>query len=398
MSYLDIIFEKKQKLLDVTRIIYENALKTGFTLEEIIQFDFDQQEKNYSALLEKFQEYNPSQEHIIEKYCNDDFKNLITEKINENYSFGRYGDFKIVINNESGYVNGTQLLKQALLSENTIRLKINKKNLDSAKVDDWYSLKGTSELLEMVAYEENLKIEQLRFNIHYKQKKGEEDIRGTYIHPVLVNSLAFFFCIAKKRGMSPCYAVKINKLINELNINSQKKVINSLKLRVDNYSNIIEQMREEYNKISEDRKIILHKADNVIKKLEVTTNRLCKAVGLIDEVKYDSLYIFKIQINHDSPIYYTCYRILKDNEKKTFAKHENYVIADCIYEKCSVNSTKAWIEFKKDKNRIFIKTSFLKKKETEKFYNDFVFLNKYTEHKLKSDFDQLFIRFDNLNF
>ena len=383
MSYLDIIFEKKQKLLDVTRIIYENALKTGFTLEEIIQFDFDQQEKNYSALLEKFQEYNSSQINIIEKYSNDDFKNLITEKINENYSFGRYGDFKIVINNESGYVNGTQLLKQALLSENTIRLKINKKNLDSAKVDDWYSLKGTSELLEMVAYEENLNLEQLRFNIHYKQKKGEEDIRGTYIHPVLVNSLATW--------MSPCYAVKINKLINELNINSQKKVINNLKLRVDNYSNIIEQMREEYNKISEDRKIILHKADNVIKKLEVTTNKLCKAVGLIDEVKYDSLYIFKIQINHDSPIYYTCYRILKDNEKKTFAKHENYVIADCIYEKCSVNSTKAWIEFKKDTNRIFIKTN-------GKFYNDFVFLNKYTEHKLKSDFDQLFIRFDNLNF
>ena len=307
MSYLDIIFEKKQKLLDVTRIIYENALKTGFTLEEIIQFDFDQQEKNYSALLEKFQEYNPLQGNIIEKYGNDDFKNLITEKINENYSFGRYGDFKIVINNESGYVNGTQLLKQALLSENTIRLKINKKNLDSAKVDDWYSLKGTSELLEMVAYEENLNLEQLRFNIHYKQKKGEEDIRGTYIHPVLVNSLATW--------MSPCYAVKINKLINELNINSQKKVINNLKLRVDNYSNIIEQMREEYNKISEDRKIILHKADNVIKKLEVTTNKLCKAVGLIDEVKYDSLYIFKIQINHDSPIYYTCYKILNDNEK-----------------------------------------------------------------------------------
>jgi hypothetical protein len=191
--------------------------------------------------------------------------------------------------------------------------------------------------------------------------------------------------------MLPCYAIKINKLINELNINSQKKAISSLNTQIDKYANIIEQMREEYNKVSEDRKIILHKADNVIKNLEITSNKLSKAVGLIEEVKYDSLYIFKIRIGYNSSTFYTCYRILKENEKKTFAKHEKYVLANCIYEKCSVNSTKAWIEFKKNNNKIHIKTN-------GKFYNDFTLLNNYSEQKLKSDMDQLFIRFDNLNF
>lgn len=390
MDQLELVFEKKQQLLNITKIIYQNAIRSGYKIDDIVKFDLEQHQNNSLVMIEKFQPYNPkpSQEqvNIIEKSKNnnnDNFKNLITEKINENYSFGKYGDFKIVIHNESGYVNGTQLLKQALLSENTIRLRINKKNIDNAKVDHWYSLKSTSELLEMVAYEESLKVEQLRFNIHEKQKKGEEEIRGTYIHPTLINSLATW--------MSPCYAIKINKLINELNITAQKKAISSLNTQIDKYANIIEQMREEYNKISEDRKMVIHKSNDVIKELKITTNKLCKAVGLIDEVKYDSLYIFKIQIDRNSIPFYTCYRILKDNEKKTFAKHENYILADCIYERCSVNSTKAWIEFKKNNNNIHIKTN-------GKFYNDFTLLNNYTEYKLKSDMNQLFIRFDNLNF
>lgn len=404
MEHINLIFEKKMTLLNMTKKLYEDALNNGYPLIKIIELDNEAQENNLK-ILETFQAYDPFKKmsddnikntaNMIEKsknYENDEFKNLITEKINDNYSFGKYGDFKIIICNENGYVNGTQLLKQALISENSIRLKINKNLLKTAQMDHWFSLKETNELLEMVSFEESINKNQLIFVIK-GSKKGEEIIRGTYIHPTLVNSLATW--------MSPCYAIKINKLVNELNISAQKKALEAIKNENKNYCNIIEQMREEYNKISLKNKIIFRKnkiefkevmgkLKDTVSELKITSNNLNKAVGLIDEIKYDSLYIYKIKIDNNSDTFYTSYRILKENKKKITAKHKNYIIVNKIYKKHSVNSTKAWKEFKKDKNKIHIKTR-------DRFYNDFTFLNNYNEENLKNDLDQLFKKFDNLD-
>ena len=414
MEHINLIFEKKIEPLNITKKLYENAINNGYPVIDIIRMDNEVQESSSLKLLENFQAYDPFKKmtsaeitntsNIIENSKNnnnDEFKNLITEKINENYSFGKYGDFKIVIHNETGYVNGTQLLKQALISENSIRIKINEKLARIKTMDNWFSLKETSELLEMVSFEESIDKKKLTYIIDGRQKRGEEIIRGTYVHPTLVNSLATW--------MSPCYAIKINKIINELNISSQKKALEALKIKNNelmsdnkNYFNIIEQMREEYNKISLKNKVtfrknkikfkeVMGKLDETVSELKVTSINLNKAVGLIEEVKYDTLYIFKIKIDNDSDIFYTCYRILEEHKNKIKAKHKKYIIADEIYKKNSVNSTKAWKEFKKNKNKIFIKTR-------DKFYNDFIFLNDYNEVKLKFDLDELFKKFDNLDF
>ncbi len=286
------------------------------------------------------------------------------------------------------------------MSENLIRLQINKKRLESAKIDNWYQLKGTMELLEMVASGKNLKVDQLRFNINTKQKRGEECVIGVYIHPVLVNSLATW--------MSPCYAIKINEIINQLNITEQKNTINSLTKEVQVKCDIIEEMCKKFNEISEyhrvtvkNNKIEYEKVMGDLRKttddlkvatdnLFTTSRSLNRAVGLIDEVKYDTLYIFEIKISLDTSRYYTCYRILEENAEKTFKKHEGYLVARNIYEKNSVNATEAWKRFKRNNNDVCIKTN-------GKFYNDFVLLNGYTENSLIFDLNNLFATFDNLN-
>ena len=406
MEYIEALFEKKEALLKATKNFYLLAIKAGHKIEDLIKYDYETQEKNSLELIEKFHPYIPLKidTDTIEKSKNgnnDEFKNLITEKINEEFSYGKYDEFKIVIHNKSGYVNGSHLLKQALVFENFIRLKSNKKLLESVKFIEWFKLNETKDLFNMFSEEEKIKIEDLKFVIMGKQKTGEEMLQGYYIHPALVNSLAIW--------MSPCYAIKVNKIINEINITSQKKIISSLNgkvkelearnasldERIELQFKAIEQMRDEYNKISTERKIIIEKNEIIIQKhdtaidnLNNVTGKLCKVLGFVEDSKYDMFYIYKIQITANDPVFYTCYRILKENEFKIKAKHKDYYFEKKIFDRRSVNSVKAWIKFKKNNNNIYIKTN-------GNYYNDFMFLNSYTEIKLIEDLNNLFLEFDN---
>lgn len=191
--------------------------------------------------------------------------------------------------------------------------------------------------------------------------------------------------------MSPCYAIKINKLINELNIAAQKEKIMKIKRSKKVKKDMLIEMREMYNSICKENRIIEHKTKIVVEKLENVTNNLCKAVGLIDEVKYDALYVYKLQVSADTPMYYTCYRILIINAKKTFKKHDDFYFSDRIYFRPSVNATKAWIKYKDENNNVNIKTK-------GSCYNDFDLLGNYGEENLKVDFKKLFDEFDNIKF
>lgn len=204
MEYIEAIFDKKEALLRATKNFYLLAIKLGHKVEDLIKYDYETQEKNSLELIEKFHPYNPLEISVntidnSKNGNNDEFKNLIAEKINNEFSFGKYGEFKIIIHNETGYVNGSQLLNQALVFENYIRLKSNKKLLEPVKFNEWFKLKETKELFNMVSEEEKISIENLRLNVHGKQKTGEEMLQGYYIHPTLVNSLAFFFLQCKKK-------------------------------------------------------------------------------------------------------------------------------------------------------------------------------------------------------
>ncbi len=213
MDPMDMIFEQKHKLLDFKKHIYKQGLDLGYDPETIVRFDNELANYESAKCLEFFYNYDPvitpqtvSFIETTKNGINDDFKNLITEQINKDFSFGVYGDFKIIICNKSGYVNGSQLLKEALKYENTHRLKnTNKPPLKSVKIDDWLTSETGNEILQTIAEDENLKENSLTFEIKGKQKKGEELLQGKYVHPLLVNSLAMFsfFCSAKKRADVP---------------------------------------------------------------------------------------------------------------------------------------------------------------------------------------------------
>lgn len=130
---------------------------------------------------------------------NDEIKDLITEPINKEYSWGKYGDFNLIICNKNGYVNGVFLIYEATEFEKKIR---DVKTIPLKSIIDWLTNKETVSLFKVASIEEGINENDLYFKKLGAQKRGEEMLQGTYIHPVLINSLAFLFFAKgkKKRG------------------------------------------------------------------------------------------------------------------------------------------------------------------------------------------------------
>src|SRR5271170_5856234 len=102
----------------------------------------------------------------------NDIKNIMFEKINDHYSYGKYGDFKVIIMNKNGFINGTKLCKDGNKQfKNWIR------NSDSKK-----SISDTAKELGLDADDMLILI------------KGGQNalIRGTYVHYELVTEIAFW--------------------------------------------------------------------------------------------------------------------------------------------------------------------------------------------------------------
>ena len=130
---------------------------------------------------------------------NDEIKGLIVERINNNYSWGVYGEFKLIIRNVDGYVNGTHLLREATEFENKKRENLRLKLIKLPKINDWIRVDTTITLVDTLKF--NTGFHALNFIdcARGRNRLGEEITHGTYIHPRLVNSLAFLFLKFQKK-------------------------------------------------------------------------------------------------------------------------------------------------------------------------------------------------------
>ena len=136
----------------------------------------------------------------ISNGTNDSFKKFSTEPINTTYSWGTYGSFRIILRNSDGYVNGTQLIREATVFENERRTKSGRKLLGKLLMADWARNETTKELIETLKQVMGIPITYFVERVRGKQAPGEEFLQGTYIQPKLVNSLTFLFLNFKKRG------------------------------------------------------------------------------------------------------------------------------------------------------------------------------------------------------
>jgi hypothetical protein len=129
----------------------------------------------------------------MEEYKN--LRELVYDDINDEYGYGKYGEFEVIIRKKDGYINITKLCKDG-----------------RKEFSEWKRSNFGKKLIEFFK-------EELGIDIILQTIMGGKNmiIRGTYIHPDLVPHIAYW--------ISPKFAVYISKIINEWKSLSQKNEI-----------------------------------------------------------------------------------------------------------------------------------------------------------------------------
>ena len=112
------------------------------------------------------------------------------EPINEKYSNARYGEFDVIMDMTTGYINATKLCAQG-----------------GKRFDNWLENKSSRELMKELEDTINLSLENNK-KISISVSCGYYGyLRGRYVHPDLIPHIASW--------VSSKFAIKVSKIINE---------------------------------------------------------------------------------------------------------------------------------------------------------------------------------------
>ena len=157
----------------------------------------------------------------------NDITNIIFKDINNEYSWGKFGNFKVIIMKKNGYINATKLCNDAKT-----------KNGEKKNFKRWNRNYSTKELIEEISRSGRIRPDLLYIiNVH-----GDNITRGTYAHPDLIPHIASW--------ASPRFAVCVSKIVNKYFIKKALKEKEKLiKKKDDKIDKLLEKNNEQTSKI-----------------------------------------------------------------------------------------------------------------------------------------------------
>jgi hypothetical protein len=184
----------------------------------------------------------------------------IFEKINDNYSYGQYAEFKVIIMTKNGYINATKLCTQ-----------------HGKLFKNWLRNGGSKELINevnsQIAAAHNRAADA---DVFMELKGGDSLTRGTYVHPLLVPHIASW--------VSPKFAIKVSKIVNDFIVSEYKHRNDLLSKRVDD---LLQQMTEQSKQMAEQSKQMAEQTKETIKIREKADTIITQNVSL--NTKVDAL-------------------------------------------------------------------------------------------------------------
>jgi hypothetical protein len=158
---------------------------------------------------------------------NNTLRDLIFENINDKYAWGNYGEFKVLMMRENGFINVTKLCK------------------DGGKAFiHWRETKTSKRFVNEVSSSIGI----LRDDILITITGGNQPLtRGTYAHPDLVPHIASW--------VSPSFAIKVSRIVNEYLVREEKERISRLEIQ----KNVLEGEKSD----------LIKKADLLLKRLDI---------------------------------------------------------------------------------------------------------------------------------
>ncbi|AGD93036.1 putative KilA-N domain-containing protein [Megavirus lba] len=300
-----------------------------------------------------------------------DIRNISYKEINDKYSWGRYGSFKVIIMKENGYINATKLIHLAS---------------DKKKLNDWTRGKQAEEYITELSCDTGLTAAEILIPITTSSKNLTE-IRGTYCHPDLIPHIAAW--------ASPPFAMRVSKIVNNYLTNKivkeKEKLIKKKDNKIDKLNNKVDELLVKNNKMDKRIKRLLVKNDElydqneeILGKVDFISNERVVSTG-----SSENEHMLVIIKNNDDPeeyeedenIYqYHALRVMKRSYKTRLAshraRHPNMEILMRI--NYSPNSVNLWTRIK---NNI----ASGKKRKIEASGSKFNFKRNYTEQQLKKD-------------
>ena len=140
---------------------------------------------------------------------------------NETFTQGVYNGFKIIIRNSDGYINASNVVKQINDKENTA--KQIKTLFKSVQYQDFENRLRNILQGKILPGKPEARIPKESKNLKYNLNEVSKHLRGSYVHPKLINFVCFW--------CSPSYALFVSEimdLINEQNTTELNKRIKDL--------------------------------------------------------------------------------------------------------------------------------------------------------------------------
>ena len=196
-----------------------------------------------------------------ESYSADDIRNIAFEKIDDDYSYGKYGNFNVILMMKNGYINVTKLCADAKTKKGK-----------SKQFRFWRLSDGATSLIEEVSADVKIPTSELLIMIK-SSSKNNTVIRGTYAHPDLVPHIASW--------ASTQFAIKVSKIVNAYNIQQalmkKDKVIKGLNEKLDVMNNDMKKLLAKNDDLlakNDDLLIKNNKMDKRLKRLLVKNDEI----------------------------------------------------------------------------------------------------------------------------
>lgn len=300
-------------------------------------------------------------------------KDIAFEDINDEYCYGNYGDFKVIMIKKNGYINATEMCNN--ISEQTESKK---------PFREWKRLQISKEIIDAVNMSVGIPTDALMVI-----PKVENILRGTYVHPKLIPHIASW--------ASPKFAVKVadivNKYFNKEELEKKERLIRQKDDKIDELMKKVDAQTAKIDKLLGKNKKMSKKLSVIKEQNQEITQQNEELIDKVDTIAEDRVVktkasedrhmfvIMKDEEADDRERYYairTKKRTMKPTIKRYMNVHPNAeMLLEIAYNPNSVNLWDRIKETLSNKIRFKLNNFGLKKKYTEKeLIEDIIDINK----------------------
>jgi len=193
---------------------------------------------------------------------NTNLHEIAFEQILGNYYWGKYGDFKVIVDTETGYINATHLCG---LAQN--------KNGNPKEVRMWVRLDTTKALIRELSSSVHMCTDEL-LRVFSGGKRVE--IRGTYVHPKLVPHIASW--------ASPTFAILVSDIVNAHMVREYKESIREKSAQIDSLERTVSKIQRQNEELLSEIKQSRLENSKVLHHLDIISDELESASIVNDDL------------------------------------------------------------------------------------------------------------------